>query len=151
MKFISLCIQTNSAGLYKSSYFMNKRILYKPLVSRFFLLLRLRSYKLSKFYISNINFLNINLIVNKRVRVLNFFYFETAEVHIDNISKISAWKMTCHSLVSVYFSLEDIIYSTSPLVPLCILAVTTFHSGTCISLKINNYIYLRCCLNASKL
>ena len=85
MKLISLCIQTISAGLYKSSYFMNKIILSKPLVSRFSLLLRLRSYKLSKFYISNINFFNINLIVNKRVRVLIFLFRDSRSSYLQHL------------------------------------------------------------------
>ena len=42
------------------------------------------------------------------------------------------------------------MFSTSPVIPLCILTVTTFYSGTCFSLNMNNAIYLRCCHNASK-
>ena len=82
MKFTSLYNQTISAGLYRSSYFMNKRILYKPLVSRFSYFLCCYCHKNSvkipsKYDNSNIIFLNVNLIINKRVRVLIFLFWDS--------------------------------------------------------------------------
>ena len=90
MKFTSLYNQPISAGLYKSSYFMNKRILYKPLVSSFLIFFVAIVIKIpSKYDDSNIIFLSVNLIVNKRVRVLIFLFWDSWSSYLQHISTTS--------------------------------------------------------------
>ena len=74
--------------------FMNKRILYKPLVSRFSYFLCCYCHKNSikipsKFDNSNIIFLNINLIANKRVRALIFLFWVRWSSYLQHISTTS--------------------------------------------------------------
>ena len=76
MKFTSLCNQTIAAGLYKSSYFMNKRIMYKLWFLDFLIffvpiVIKIPS-KLCQNFTIAASFLNINLIVNKKGSCFNF-------------------------------------------------------------------------------
>jgi hypothetical protein len=89
MKFTSLYNQTISAGLYKSSYFMNKRILYKPLVSRFSYFLCCYCHK------NSVNILHFqhqffkHLIINKWARVLIFLFWVSWSSYLQHISTTS--------------------------------------------------------------
>ena len=94
--------------------FMNKRILYKPLVSRFSYFLSCYCHKNSikipsKFdnTCSNIIFLNINLIVNKRVCALIFLFWVRWSSYQQHLSN-QCLKNDLSQSVSVHFFLEDV-------------------------------------------